>query len=177
MFNPYLNEFNQIKHSFKDWEPRESLVQKYAWAVPCDEAIEAIKALSTEVVEIGAGSGYWAKVLSESGISVIAFDNFSWPNDFTEKWFDVQEGSIEKATEHSDKALMLCWPNYDDPFAYEALKAYKGNTVIYVGEGFKGCTGDDQFYDLLHSEWKEIKTVSIPQWCGIHDYLSIWVRR
>jgi len=177
MFNPYLNEFNQIKHSFKDYTHRETLVQKYAWAVPNEEAIKAIKALGTAVVEIGAGSGYWARVLSEAGIQVKAFDNFTWTDGFSQYWFEIEKGSIEKATEHSDKALMLCWPNYDEPFAYNALKAFAGDTFIYIGEGSGGCTGDDKFHDLLHSEWKEVETVSLPQWCGIHDYLSIWKRK
>lgn len=177
MFNPYLQEFNSIKHSFKDYVHRSALVQKYAWAIPNNEAIEAIKALNTAIVEIGAGSGYWARVLSESGIDIKAFDDNSWCDPFTTHWFYVEQGSIEKATEHSDKALMLCWPNYDTPFAYEALKAYRGNTLIYVGESGGGCTGDDQFHHLLDTEWNHKESIDLPQWFGIHDYLSIWIRR
>jgi hypothetical protein len=177
MFNPYLQEFNQIRHSFKDYTHREILVQKYAWAVPNDEAIEAIKALNTAIVEIGAGSGYWARVLKEAGIEVKAFDHFKGEYTFTDNWFEVEQGSTEKAVEHSDKALMLCWPNYNDPFAYNTLKEFKGNTFIYIGESGGGCTGDDQFHHLLNTKWNHKESINLPQWFGIHDYLSIWIRR
>lgn len=179
MFNPYLEEFNKVSHSYFNYRDRDILVKKYAWAVPNTEAIEAIQALETSILEIGAGSGYWAKVLSSVGINVEAFDYFAGDYTFTDNWFDVKQGSIEKIKDHSDKALFLCWPDYDKPFALKATLEYmrnKGKTLIYIGEGYYGCTGCNKFHKLLGRCWNRKQIIDIPQWGGIHDRLYIYTR-
>jgi hypothetical protein len=158
---------------------RREFTAKYSWAIPNDEAIAAIVACGP-VVEIGAGSGYWAKLISDAGGDIIAFDESGKHGyDFDEQWFPVQFGSVEKAAEHSDRALMLCWPNYDSPFAMDCLQAYTGDTVIYIGEGGWGCTADDDFHAELEDSGKwelQEDDVDIPQWAGIHDNLWIYKR-
>ena len=51
----------------------------YAWAVPSLEALEMIQRSVDHnglqgVIEIGAGTGYWAMQLQRRGIDVVAFD-------------------------------------------------------------------------------------------------------
>jgi hypothetical protein len=75
------------------------------------------------------------------------------------------------------RALMLCWPPYDTPMAAEALATYAGNTVIYIGEGYGGCTGNDKFHQLLEEQWEAVDNYHIPQWIGIHDYVCIYRRQ
>lgn len=179
MFNPYLQEFNQIKHDMNDHKFRHDLVKQYAWAVPNNEAIEAIKTIGKAVLEIGAGSGYWAKVLSSVGVQVLAFDNRNGGYEFSKDWFTVNNGSVEQIKANADKALMLCWPNYDDPFAFNATIEYmrnKGKTLIYIGESTWGCTGCNKFHKLLDKCWKLEKVIDIPQWSMIHDRLYIYTR-
>lgn len=184
--------------STKAWEARKKAVSLYAWAIPSEEAIRAIVECGP-VVEIGAGSGYWASLIAQLGGNVIAFDQYEpkankdYP--FEQGWFPVQKGGPEKAAEHSDRALFLCWPPYNSSFALECLKAYQGNTVIFVGEGSGGCTADDDFFRSVgehvyswgddgepeerpvSDEWERVSEVSIPQWDGIHDYLTIYRRK
>lgn len=46
---------------FTESKARASMAREYAWAIPSPEALLAIKAASPKgVVEIGAGTGYWA---------------------------------------------------------------------------------------------------------------------
>lgn len=52
---------------------RRVLSERFAWAVPTDEAILAIAELGP-IVEIGAGTGYWAWLLEQAGAEVLAFD-------------------------------------------------------------------------------------------------------
>jgi len=62
--------------------------------------------------------------------------------------------------------------------AAECLIAYKGQTVIFVGEGWGGCTGDDLFHDHLSSDFEKVEDYyDLPQWEGIHDYLAVYKRR
>ena len=43
---------------------------------------------------------------------------------------------------HRERTLVLCWPPYDDDAAsYAVLRAYRGDTLIYIGEPDEGATG------------------------------------
>ncbi|GJP35479.1 hypothetical protein CLOM_g19996 [Closterium sp. NIES-68] len=48
----------------------------YAWAVPTEAALAAIKSAAGEegIVEVGAGTGYWAALLRRRGVDVAAYD-------------------------------------------------------------------------------------------------------
>ena len=163
-----------------DNELRIKLADCYSWAVPSETALRAIVACSP-IVEIGAGSGYWAHLISQYGGDILAFDkhlpleNEAYP--FQKEWFPIEIGGPEKAKEHNKRSLFLCWPPIDHPFAYECLKEYKGEIFIYVGTKRGFYTGDDRFFDKIASEWKAIEKMAIPRWHGIFDSLSIYVRR
>ena len=49
-----------------------------------------------------------------------------------------------------------------------------GTRIFYIGEGFGGCTGDDDFHKYLCDKFKEIKIVALPTFAGIHDALFIY---
>jgi hypothetical protein len=65
---------------------------------------------------------------------------------------------------------MATWPS-------ETLNHYKGTTVIYVGEGDGGCTADKDFHRILEETFELEMDMGIPQFHGVHDYLSIWTRK
>jgi len=167
-------------HLFAKFELREQLAKQYAWAVPNDEAIKAIVGCGP-VVEIGAGKGYWAHLVAEAGGDVVAYDlNQHASNHYTDEgatYHPVKSGSHHMVKHHADRVLMLIWPCYDEAWAAETLNMYGGDTLIYVGEGSGGCTGDDYFHEILREKWEEVEWVRIPQWGGIHDYLGIYKRK
>jgi SAM-dependent methyltransferase len=160
---------------------REENARRYAWAVPTDEALAAV-ARRSPLVEVGAGTGYWAALLARLGVDVVAYDAAPPPaanhwHAGASCWFPVEQGGPEKVDLHPDRALFLCWPPYDDPMAADALRRYAGQTVIFVGEGGGGCTADEAFHDQLERDFAEVERVALPQWEGIHDCLSILVRK
>lgn len=62
--NEYQKKHQQVSgpdNIMSEWRARDVLVRDYAWAIPNHEAIEACAALSP-IVEVGAGSGYWAHI-------------------------------------------------------------------------------------------------------------------
>ena len=161
---------------------RQECAHTYSWAVPNDQAIQTLVDHSP-VIEIGAGTGYWAAMVQAAGGDIIAFDN--QPLDKSEinhyhpgkqPFFAVQEGDEETATLYPDRTLFLCWPPYDSSMAYRCLKAYRGSTVIFVGEGWGGCTANDDFFELLIKEFEVAKEIDIPQWFGMHDYMTVYKR-
>jgi len=152
-------------------------VTKYAWAIPTVAVLRRIAALGP-IIEVGAGSGYWAMELVKLGADIIATDARA------EGWVHSPEPHHPVATmdatsavrtHGAGRALMLVWPSYDDPWSGQALEAYEaigGRTVIYVGESRGGCTADDAFHERLAKSWTQ-EDIEIPQWYGIHDYLTI----
>lgn len=198
--NDYLEAFlakpsarSYLDYSVRDFEGRpryidirKEMVHKYSWAVPALPALEALHALGP-LVEIGAGLGYWAFLLRQLGADILAYDEEPDPlkNTYTSEeaarikivpWTEVLKGGPEKAWEHRNRALFLCWPPYDDPMAYRCLVQYGGQRIALIGEGRGGCTADDKFFRRLHAGWEQTDEIDIPQWDGIHDYLSIYRR-
>ena len=127
-------------------------------AIPSTAALKAIAKVAP-VVEMGAGSGYWAAMLHERGVDVVAYD--AEPprpdeanNGFATRTFHevrcgesgVFSDSAHAAERLHERALLLVWPNQDpneeedptqDPWELECLQDYYaagGQTVIYVGE-------------------------------------------
>lgn len=195
MFNPYWELFKSLNDGFQTEEDldafshvskfvhRGPLVRKFSWAIPDDDALDIIRKHSPQgLVELGAGKGYWASLLKKKGVDVLAFDkNPVQSNDFTDQkdpWFDVLPGDWRVTTKHKLRTLFLCWPTYDDSWAYQALKNYHGHggkTLIYVGEHDGGCCADDKFFEYLSKHFVEIAEHDIPHWWAVHDRL--WVYR
>lgn len=49
--------------------------QRYAFAIPDDRAVSAIVRHAPKIVEVGAGTGYWARQLADAGADVVAYDH------------------------------------------------------------------------------------------------------
>jgi hypothetical protein len=164
-------------HTLNYMYARYEAVCRYSWAVPCDAAIQAcIRACDGKpFLELGSGTGYWAKLLAAHGVSVTAVDNGGEVRDdqpFSPYFPDaVRQDALEYLVEHEgcpDKVLFLCWPRD----AEDWLGAFKGDVVVWIGEK-DGCTWEMPVED---PEWKAVETVRIPTWGLIHDHLVVYVR-
>jgi hypothetical protein len=161
-------------HRLDVYREREELVHKYAFAIPNHQAILTIVNTTNKVIEIGAGSGYWAYLLQKAGLDVVAVDNDYRGKDYWKhKWFPVRNGDETILKDYPDHTLFLCWPEMSG-VSSDALANYQGRTLIYVGEGRGGCTANEKFFEELNCNWQHGESVNIPQWPGIHDYLQIY---
>lgn len=187
--NPYLSEVlsimseskgfltgrcRTIEGAAKLFESRRRLRLKYAFAIPNDDALRKIAKYSP-IVEIGAGKGYWANLLSLRGVDIVAYDN--WKNLKRKRWFDVQYSDESVVKQHGDRTLFLCWPPNDNEMAFNALKQYTGETVIYIGEEKDGCTGTNSFFKFLKKNFNEKEKIEIPKWPQMHDSMTIFKRK
>ena len=168
-----------ISEEFK----REYFAAEYGWSVPDKKAIKEIQEFigGDSVLEIGAGYGMWAKLMQDAGISITPTDSFSNRGAFVpldKSFTNIEDANANKAIGkyRNHNVLMIVWPPYCDPFAANSLKKFTGNKLIFIGEGYKGCTADDEFFDILTNEWSRIKRVDIPRWVCKHDSLELWVR-
>lgn len=166
---PPLNG-NPMLEAFERWaidpqsssQARADAVQRYAFATPTDEAVQAIKQAATSgVVELGAGTGYWARLLHEADVDVVAFDLHPPPsleNEFfpaAQPWFPVMPGDELAVARFPNRLLLLVWPTQDETWPATALRVFHdagGEQVAVVGEGAGGRMGDLAFHAMLGEE-------------------------
>lgn len=198
--NPYLVEFRTArKHPDADtWEFQWSFAHRYAWAVPAPAALDAIAEFAHEgIVEIGAGTGYWASILRQMGLNVIAYD--ASPVDKGRNRFhrrkkcgvrvtsftQVLRGDATMAACHPDRVLMLCWPPHDmNPtrprrecrMSDRALASYSGDKLIYIGQRPGGVTGSRKFHEQLRKEWICVRKIRTPNFKGKATSVYLYVR-
>ncbi|MBI4533314.1 MAG: tetratricopeptide repeat protein, partial [Candidatus Melainabacteria bacterium] len=185
--NPYFNAFQLVNvaplGSLEFVNARQVLTGKYSWAVPTEAALKAIVDCG-DIVEVGAGTGYWAALLRQRGGSIVAYDSHPVPSSgnkwhwgASKGWTEILPGNEAVAKDYPNHTLMLCWPPCGQPMAYNALKAFTGSRLIYIGEGPDGITGNAAFHELLAKDWRLERTIKIPTWREQSDAVYIYRRR
>lgn len=116
------------------------LAQRYSYVLPDDRALAALAGLGP-LVEVGAGTGYWASRLRARGVDIVAIDQAPPDGERlnryharTVTWTEVIAGEQTMLTRYSDRALLLCWPPFFSSLG-ECLAYYTGNVVAVVGDG------------------------------------------
>lgn len=151
--------------------------------VPTKETIDVLSEFidTQTVLSIGAGLGLIERLLKDRGHNVVATDLYDPKFCDTEgdAYMEVEELEAAAAVKkYPTDILLIVWPPYDDPMAYNALKEFRGDVVIYIGESYGGCTADEEFHQLLDVEFEEASIdVPLKQWWGIHDCVFIYKRR
>jgi len=183
---------------------RQHLSRKYAFGVPGNSALDCL-ARYQPLVEIGAGTGYWARCLRERGVDIVAYDVMgdawrSWfrPSILLETrhggaraivarphpeqaepvlWTEVLQGGPEVLQRHAERTLLLCWPDPWSGFDEASLLAYPGEYVAVVGEPGEGGPGSAGFRAQLQRSWRRIEAVPVPRWHSSRDRLCVYARR
>jgi hypothetical protein len=165
-------------------ERRRELASLFSWGVPNERALEVLAA-HAPLVECGAGMGYWSALLRARAVDVAAYDAAP-PGAETNAYHALPRGpwtaieredSMHAARRHGDRTLVLCWPPFDDDRAsYAVLRAYRGDTLVYIGERGEGATGSVRFHRELALNWSLEEEVRLPNWPRLRDTLVVYRR-
>lgn len=175
--NEYHEAFQDLRSNstFKGEQwfgKRQELVEKYSWAVPNEDAIVYLCGFD-ELVELGAGSGYWANCVQENGGSVTPVD-IDPP---VGAWTEVTRADVaDVAHKLEDKPVLMVWPPCDNNMALQVAEAQPSH-ILYVGEPRGGCTGTEAFFDTLDEQYGLVAKIDIPSYAGINDDLFHYVRK
>lgn len=169
MRNKYLDIFNAIEGRSDEFLDnnfemlyhkkllRDDLLKVFSFAIPDENAIKEIVKYSP-LIEIGAGTGYWAYLIKKYGGDIVAFDNDERNQKFEgfykKQWFRVQFSDM----------------------AFNCLKSYTGKFFIYVGELRNRSCANESFFEYLEERFCLIKDVAIPQWARTRDILEVYKR-
>jgi hypothetical protein len=157
-----------------------TLAQRYAYVFPSESALAMLADLGP-LIEIGAGTGYWARQLRSIGVDVVALDqapvdgervNRYHPR--SEPWSHVEQGDQTALSGHADRGLFLCWPPLFSSLG-DCLTYYCGDTVAYIGdEGYRTAT-----LDQLHESFTKVAAApvrALDPHPGVRPQLTIWKR-
>lgn len=183
----------------REWLDRNAFTTYFGWSLPCKEAVETIKKYTREPLhDVLAGTGYWAKILKKAGINVIASDihkltSKNWYHKKKENTLLTDISNIIKPKKEKiirrnalkvgydikrkrlQGDIFLSWPPYEKSFVTDLIYMLPiGTRVFYIGEGMGGCTGDASFHKYLCDNFKRLDYEELPQWRGMHDYLTVY---
>eukprot|EP00658_Telonema_sp_P-2_P035137 TRINITY_DN25603_c0_g1_i3.p1 TRINITY_DN25603_c0_g1~~TRINITY_DN25603_c0_g1_i3.p1 ORF type:complete len:400 (-),score=73.96 TRINITY_DN25603_c0_g1_i3:423-1622(-) len=160
---------------------RDYACHLFAFAVPNDAALEELCSHG-DIVEVGAGLGYWASLMAGRGVQVAAYDKHPTSKSMNEyhgrarAWYQVLEGDTDVVCKQPGKALFLCYPPPASPMALSALRMYLragGQTVLHVGE-WQGDTGTVEFQQELLRSCQLVRRVKLPNWGNTCYELTVW---
>jgi hypothetical protein len=138
-------ERHYVWHEFQAFQEliANPIRHSLGFAVPCEAAIAALLAHSP-LLELGAGTGYWASLLRARGADVLAVDKHACSAENLENPFhsaavpgaqvQVCDG-VAAAAACPQRALVLMYPFKEGGAAWDAaaLAAYAGDVVIHAG--------------------------------------------
>lgn len=170
---------------------RDTYIHQYGFYIVSEGFIENTVNYfgKSKILEVGAGSGFLSACLQKSGIEVVPTDAHLINNSYGFKTLHteiVEEDSVKflKNNKKYFDVVLMSWPNYSSSFAYNIVKNMdSGQILIYIGEGYGGCTGDDKFFEymeknteILEKETNKFNESSF-SWIGIHDRVNIFKKK
>ena len=161
-----------------DFWREHRLLARYAHAVPSLGALDALRQLEP-LLEIGAGAGYWARLLRDRGTDIVAVDPCpvqfnSWVQR-AEAWTTVERAGNEAVRWHPDRAVFVCWPARPGGFMRQILADGAGRTIALITDALPSRY--DDLHDQLTAGWLQSRRVALPTWPYRGDHLSIWTPR
>ncbi len=133
------------------------------------------------VLEVAGGVGHLSYWLRKGGIEITCTDNKTWVPFMTYRPSVEELGAVEAVKKYSNvDVVLLSWPLYDEPLAHDVWQAMKpGQILLYIGEGWGGCTGDDKFHEVIGTEMEISESLNINKltFSGLHDWVSLYKKR
>jgi hypothetical protein len=175
---------------------RPLLVTTFAYGVPSDQALDVLAAYG-ELLEIGAGGGYWARCLQLRGARVIAFDRLAPAQQRRKAGNLVQHhpvfigGPAEALAAVPEAAtLLLVWPpgvsnraevDAGAPARFSsmgvhALDRFTGPDLLFVAD-HTSSFGSPAFFARLEREFTLTRTLPLPNLGRWRDAVHLYRRR
>jgi hypothetical protein len=178
---------------------RDQFIREFGFGVPTREALDRICAFSP-LLEIGAGSGAWARLLAMRGADIIATD----PH--VESFVHVVVKGVERWTWEKmhhpvlplagktavrrwrTRNVFCCWPSLSQTWLRQAARAMlPGRALIVVRED---ATADQRTWGYVEHHFKPVgesrthgeeqwidNSLELPNWGYLHDHLEVWIKK
>lgn len=145
---------------FKLTTARQQRILEEGFPIITRESLdELVRYIGTDTVfEVGAGTGYLARLLHDRGVIVSAVDSKEgrctrqqWWEEGRTPYFPIDFIDATKLATLPGDIVLMSWPCYDSNYAYEiARKLLPGQVLLYQGESRGGCCATNEFFDYLN---------------------------
>lgn len=172
----------------RKYEVRHKHTQETAWFILTDEVANILGTYlkGLKVVEVFAGTGYLAHHLRKrAGLTrheYKAYDNQSSYR-MTGRYPGVTKKNAFMAPIKKADVVIMTWPPYDTNDAARVVKKMRaGQVLIYNGESWGGCTGDDEFFSVLEDQFQPLTPTLNAlddvhvRFQGINDYWGVYIK-
>ena len=142
---------DNLEDQHSHWEALPYIYAHYSEACPDSEAISQLISLGP-IVELGAGNGYWARLLRDRGGDVIAYDRSLRE----QTWSEVLSGDESVLNSHIDRTLLFVMPPRPSGFG-KVLRAWRGPRFAVVTRSVFPFTIDGRNADAFGDEAEVIE--------------------
>lgn len=181
------NEF-EARYNPRDimgYKARCEYIATASWFILVKEQAEILANFlkGKKVLEVCAGVGYLAAHMRQLGVTdYIAIDVFGKNHPSGNVNYGVTQRSAFNVTVAKADVVIMTWPNYNSNLADTIVRQMrKDQVLIYQGEDWGGCTGDDRFHRYIGNPDKFVELSLISQrlkhyqvqWSGIYDEFTV----
>ena len=168
---------------------RQELQRRRAYATLSKETLDCMLKHTEKrrIVDIGAGAGHLARVLTGNRRETIAIDAGESRGYVKKIGVNVIAGDGPQWMRHNandNDAVLISWPPTEcgdiDGMAQRTLNGLKPEQLLlFIGEDEGGCTGSVAFHKTMKKRRSKIASAAVAPligW-GVHDRLSVWRQR
>lgn len=193
LHNPVLDIFTE-KLEWEDggWvhESNQNLLIQYPEYIPSNEAIKYLRD-SGDILEIGAGDGYWSHVINQNGGNSIATDIYSpiqendinvnsYPVSITLNncketvWENIQEDKHTIISDYPNHDILFCHPE-GLSWTEEVLDLIKpSQKLILISSWYPGPNATPLFFKKLIDNWTLQNQIPIHTWNTSHASMYVF---
>lgn len=180
-YEEYVNILDKQKHVIT-CIVREYFVELFSWsAIPSRTYIDISNLLKengvTTIIDPFAGTGFMGFRFSLENFNVILSD--ARPGNI--QWLPIQKINVEDYEfdnlQETHIALLLSWVDLWSNSGTTILNKFKGQYLIWVGEGKGGCCGDDTIHQIMEQDWKILKHFDYQKFPGLNDFARVYKRK
>lgn len=193
LLNPEIQELimpNNFEHFSTLYTIRSFYVQNFGYSLLNEKFINDLSTYlqDKKVLDVCAGTAFLAHQLKKQNVDIVAVDKYLPEQNgygFQKTYMPIfQDDSVDylKTLGGNFNSIIMSWPDYDTSFAREILEQMKpGQELIYIGEGYGGCTADDSFWDLLEqiavvdSHATDLLRTNHHSFPSIHDKPTVFI--
>lgn len=156
---------------------RQAWVEEFGFAIPCAELLDALAKVG-RVIDVGAGSGYFTKLMRNRGIDVTGSDPGCDAHGFAVGRYDPQLlriGAKTAVRRFPDATVFCSWPTYRAVWFHQMLRTMAvGQRLIVIREE---CCAEPRAWGYLEACFSEDATIAIPQFNFMHDYAGVYTKQ
>ena len=162
----------EMRSYLEDWTRKV-----WGWTLPCQDVIDVLRRCipsdDFRIIDVGAGSGNWTRVLADhfGTDSAIGIDpaivTGAYTNNRQLHPMTFADWLREYGPFSTQDIVFLsyppCPPQEGHEISVEVIDAMvPGQTLLYLGEGPRGADGTPEFHRRLSEEYTEWTTVPLP---------------